>query len=111
MNSNNISCSWHSNKERKFYIDEDMKVLPCCYYATSKNLKKMDKYFFDYSEKNPDWNDLSKNSLEDIMANDIYQRHLWYPGWNGDNPSDLCIFKCGKNMVEKRIVKNTIKTD
>ena len=111
MNSYNIKCSWHSEENRNFYIDENLKVLPCCYYQVpEKVLKELDPKFFDYSQKNADWNNLTKHTIEEITSTEIYNKHIWYPGWNND-PSGLCVKNCGKNMPVPHIVKSVIKPD
>jgi hypothetical protein len=93
MASNDIKCQWHNNNKRYFYITEDSRVLPCCYYADKKD-QEDDKIFFEYSKENPDWNDLSIHSMKDIMNNKMYQEHLWYPGWEA-GPSPVCVRNCG----------------
>lgn len=92
-NRNKIDCEWHDNERREFYVDENMKVLPCCYYAAGFKFTP-DPVFLEYSEKNPGWNDLSLNTMDDIIDSEIYQKHLWWEGWE-NNPSELCIRNCG----------------
>lgn len=88
-----IYCEWHSSDRREFYVDENMKVLPCCYYAVGlKNIP--DPVFLDYEKQNPGWNDLSLYTMDEIINSEIYQNHIWTTGWE-KSPSELCIANCG----------------
>ena len=109
-NKNNIKCFYHTKKERNFYITEDLKVLPCCFYASHRlnmdvmgNLKDFDSKFHMETENDPDWNDISKHTLEEIENHTIYKHHLFEEGWNSDNPSKVCITNCTVKKNQKLV--------
>lgn len=110
-NKNNIICRFHSDNDRAFYITENLKVLPCCYYASldlagkflEKNegdftLDNLDPIFAEQSKLDPNWNDIASKSLEEIMENKIYKHHLFHDGWNSDNPSKICVYHCTNSL-------------
>jgi hypothetical protein len=107
MDSNDIQCEWHNEKKRLFYIDENLKVLPCCYYVLLSD-RLQDPVFRKHSLETPDWNDLSKYTLEEIAQHKIYQKHIWYPGWKGENASPVCLKNCGNKMIQQRIAKTQV---
>lgn len=92
-NTTQVNCKWHTTECREFYVDENMRVLPCCYYASGLRTLP-DPVLQEYEKNNPGWNDLSQHKMDDIVASEIYQNHLWLPGWK-NNPSELCIKNCG----------------
>ena len=87
---NEVVCEWHSSERRDFYVDEDMKVLPCCFYVGGMK-RTPDPVFEKFTENNPDWNDLSKHTMEEIANTEMYQKHFWL----FENPSEICIRNCG----------------
>lgn len=106
-NSNDIRCDFHGKEKRNFYIDENLNVLPCCFYVMSeKKLFERDRRFGEYSEKNPGWNNIKHNKFQDILQSEIYQEYLWFPGWESEDASPICLLKCGKNMKNKRKVRS-----
>lgn len=107
MNSNDIQCEWHSEKKRLFYVDENLDVLPCCFYAT-KSAQLRDLVFKKHSIETPDWNNLAEHTLEEIMNHEIYQTHLWHPGWEGTDPSPVCLRSCGSKMTQQRSARKKV---
>lgn len=96
-----IDCKYHNQESRNFYIDENSRVWPCCFYATSvtrNQLQYQDYVMYRYTQDNPDWNNLSVNSMSDIIDSIMYQDHVYYPGWSKD-PSNICIFNCGDERL------------
>ena len=109
-NKNSIFCRFHNDKERAFYIDENLKVLPCCHYAShvindvanstaSDSIEKLDPVFAQESKLNPLWNDISERSIEEIMQHKIYKHHLFKDGWDSDKPSGICLMHCVKRKT------------
>lgn len=107
MNLNDIHCEWHSKDKRSFYIDENLKVLPCCYYVLLSD-RFQDPIFKKHSLETPDWNNLSEHTLEEITQHEIYQKHIWYSGWESENVSPVCLKNCGNKMIQQRTVKTKV---
>ena len=111
MDSHEIECDWHSNKERKFYVDENFRVLPCCFYVMNdQEMLEFDPKFKKYTEENPDWNNLKYKTIDEIINSEIYQDHLWYPGWE-NNPSLRCLKTCGRKRITPKFVQRLFKTE
>lgn len=108
----NIKCQFHNKTSRGFYVDEKLKVWPCCYYSGESlldRLEESDNRMYQHTKENPTWNDLAVNSMTSIIASDMYQDHIYYPGWE-TNPSDICIDNCS-DLSERKRIKVTIKRD
>ena len=107
----NIKCDAlrHHNgvDERHWEITTDNRLLPCCYFAqawtyhnSSKNdtsevrMWEKDQVLLTYTEENPEWNDITKRSIDDIIADDMYQNYIYHDGWNSNNPPPLCKLEC-----------------
>jgi len=114
-NRNGIWCMYHDNRKRSFYIDEFLKVLPCCFYASAyinadnDENKILDSEFENESITNPGWNDLSKHTIEEMLENRIYKHHIFYNGWDSENPSEICLHTCGNKRKQPLIAKTMIK--
>jgi hypothetical protein len=102
-----IHCYSHMDEHREFDITSDGRVWPCCYYANLWDLRDDpetdlplkitdDSELMELVEEDPDWNNLKKHSLEDIINHDIYWSHLYIEGWESDNPSPICAHECGE---------------
>jgi hypothetical protein len=102
-----VSCQFHSTTKRQFYVDENMQVWPCCFYAASKILGRLELEdpALAASLAEDQWNDLSKNKMEDIVNHPMYQENIFYKGW-ATEPSNLCMRQCGNHKPSK--VKVTI---
>ena len=115
-NKNGIVCIFHNQERRSFYIDSELNVLPCCFYASGLlspdgdiQENTHDAVFLEECENNPGWNNLANHKLEDIVKNKIYSHHVFEKGWDSDNPSTVCLHQCGDKRITKRLVKNLIK--
>jgi hypothetical protein len=106
-----IDCTVHNMNSREFEITSDGKVWPCCYYAnawdarsdpesTSTQLYNADPVMVALDKEDPTWNLLSEHGLDEIVDHEIYWTHLWYPGWESDNPPPLCVEECGVYIDE-----------
>lgn len=94
---NVIKCAYHSPDYRQWYVSEEMKVYPCCFYVEQTLLNKIhisDPKFAKLCKDDPDWNSLEKHSMEEIINHPMYQHDIWYPGWESD-PSSICVKHCG----------------
>lgn len=98
QSTNCIKCDFHSKTNRDFYIDEDQVVWPCCHYANESKIKnrlrELDNKLHVSLIEDPDWNNISKHSIKDIINNKIYAHDIYIPGWES-NPTKLCIKTCG----------------
>ena len=94
-----IDCEAHSKSHRYFYVDEYMRVWPCCYFSYAYKPGLPDPEVTDplYNEKlkDPDWNKLTKRSYNDIINDPLFKDYTFYPGWES-NPSPICVFNCCK---------------
>ena len=111
-NKNGIVCIYHNKEKRSFYIDSELNVLPCCFYASallSPEENVTDTVFLNENITNPNWNNLAKHSLDKIVENKIYSHHIFEQGWDSDSPSNICIENCGNKRKHKRLVKKLIK--
>lgn len=101
-----ISCNVHSKTSREWEITPDGKVWPCCYFANGwdsrhdpdsldNKLLMSDKKVKQLIENEPDWNNLEKHTLSEIIQHDIFQQHIYFPGWESDEPSPVCVQECG----------------
>ena len=98
-----IKCAYHSLKNRQWYISEEMRVYPCCFYVEQDILgliELTDPKFVKLCKSDPDWNNLEKHPMEEIINHPMYQHDIWYPGWESD-PSRICIKQCGPNTKRK----------
>ena len=82
-NKNGIYCIYHSNKKRSFYVDEDLNVLPCCFYAHAQlsppiGEHEKDHKFDNECKTNSGWNNLNNYSFEQIQQNKILEQRISY---------------------------------
>lgn len=102
-----IICSVHSKNAREWEVTPDGRVWPCCYFANGwdsrkdtsnpldHQLLKSDKKLQKLMQDDPDWNNLETHRLSDIIEHEIYQNHIFFPGWESDEPSPVCVHECG----------------
>lgn len=81
---------------REWEVTTDGRLWPCCYYANLWNESKMhlDPTLSKEFEKDPDWNDLSKHTLDEITKNPMYNSYIHPDGWNSENPPPVCKLEC-----------------
>lgn len=87
---------------REWEVDNQGRVWPCCYYANSvlgseeelRNNRSKDLRFTKMLEEEPDFNDLKKYTLEEIIEHPIYDEFIAPRGWNSDDPPGLCVIEC-----------------
>lgn len=66
---------------------------------------------FELLQADPNWNSLEKHSLNDITEHTIYKTHLWFDGWESDNPSPICVEECEvyvDNVTGKKTAKSNL---
>ena len=97
------------NKDtREWEVDNQGRVWPCCYYANSvlgtpdmkEFSKKEDPRFWEMWAAEPDFNDLKKYSLEEIIEHPIYDEFIAPRGWESNNPPELCVLECSAVIDE-----------
>jgi len=92
-----ITCKFHDGRGREFFIDEEQRVWPCCYYYTdymTGAIEDRDPKFHQKLVDDPKWNSLSDHPIKDILATDTYSHDIWVPGWE-TNPTKACVLECG----------------
>ncbi len=92
--------------ERSWEVTPEGRVWPCCYFSNqwdrsqkdpdSKYVKILteDPRFIKQIKKDPDFNNLKKYKLDEILDCDFYNNDVWHPGWNSDNPPLVCEKEC-----------------
>tara|TARA_R110000851_G_scaffold193340_1_gene344078 strand:- start:577 stop:912 length:336 start_codon:yes stop_codon:yes gene_type:complete len=103
----NITCQAFFPNDNKFTVSEDGTVWPCCYYAAThisasepnqRNPISDDEDIVNLRKTDPDWNNLNKRPLEEIINHDYFVNRVSPVGWHGDNPPPLCIEYCHKKL-------------
>jgi hypothetical protein len=64
--------------------------------SDTKDLKE-DPRIMTLIENNPNWNNLEHHSLEEIIAHDIFQTHIYHKGWESNTPPQVCVNNCSNN--------------
>ena len=97
-----IECPFHNKSERGFYLDSNLDVYPCCHYASiygerniAEEVPVRDNEFEQSLKDLPGWNNLKNNKLDVIKEHRLYQKDIYYPGWES-NPTDVCMHFCNK---------------
>jgi hypothetical protein len=107
--NNDISCN--NQNKRMYFIGHDSKVWPCCFLHNGfMNMDRgkadiLQKRLFDAYGSN-DWNDLSKHSVEEVLAHDFYKSDLvssWKTTDHGTGATDRihrCTEVCNVKTLE-----------
>lgn len=107
-----IHCDVHiPGKRREYEISSDMKVWPCCYFANGHQLKEdpdfqtarlleEDQVYAAKVKEDPDWNDLTKHDLDDIVTDKFFTEYIFTKGWESDNPPPICVEECSVYVDE-----------
>lgn len=107
----NIKCIvWDEKRNiRDWEITPEGRVWPCCFFgnqwdrsqkepqSTSVKILTEDPRFVKQMNKDRDFNNLKKHSLDEILECDFYNNDIWHPGWNSDNPPQVCVKECTVN--------------
>ena len=111
---NNIKCmSWEGDesdttadpKERRWEINTDGKVWPCCKfipYVYSQNKKLDDAEIDNLINQDPDWNNIYKHDIKDIINHWAYSEYIHPRGWNSENPPQICSRLCGNKKKKSK---------
>jgi hypothetical protein len=105
----NIRCmSWHVDESdanniperRDWEINTDGKVWPCCKFISKiyshNGLENLgDEKLKTLIENDPDWNNIYKHDIKDIINHWAYSEYIHPRGWNSNNPPDVCARLCG----------------
>ncbi len=120
MSKCNISCDVidSNNKTRGWEVTPEGRVWPCCFFANaydkrlltheydtkntadSNRLNDESATLFDdptmvkLLKDDPTWNHLEHHSLEEIISHEVFQTHIYYEGWESDNPPLCCVANC-----------------
>jgi len=101
-----IDCSnVHYNEDgtikREWSIDVEGRVWPCNIYAnlwgdTRIDIVEHEKINADVTFKkmfkdDPTWNDLKYHTLKEIVNNEVFWTKLWFPGWNNNDTTNICL--------------------
>jgi hypothetical protein len=95
-----IECDVHNENKRIHYVDEYLKVWPCCYFSQMykpgrpiEDIHLRDDLFSEKNKTDPEWNDLRKRSFKEIINEHLLKDYTYYEGWE-NNPSPVCIENC-----------------
>ena len=85
--------------QREMEVDHDGKLWPCCVWIQGWKTKSAgtnpDEKLAKLLKDDPNFNDLTKNTWDEILEHPIYKSYINYEGWESDNPSPICIKECG----------------
>jgi len=118
-NSNCITCNAHQVKDdtREWEITPDGRVWPCCFFANAWDKRRNnndnetkrlmeDKVIWNLLQTDPEWNSLNTHELDDIVNHKVFWTHIWYTGWESDNPPPICLKECSNNKAQLNIRKH-----
>ena len=117
-----IKCMAVNGSIRDWEVTSDGRLWPCCYFANA-----WDKRFDDESlesprlfndekyiavvNQDPNWNSLDHYTLDEIIKHDFYNNHIWYPGWESNSPSPICITECSVHINQVTGKENARSTN
>lgn len=78
-------------KSTTLSVSLDNKLYPCCWLLTET---PKSHYLTELEKKDPDWNNLTKHSMELILKHDAFVNHFNVKGWNSSNCDPVCIEEC-----------------
>ena len=90
--------------KREWEVDHKGKIWPCCVWIRgwdSVMTLHPDDKLAKLLKDDPDFNDLSKHTWEEIMDHPIYKSYINTEGWESDNPSPICVRECGVKGYSK----------
>lgn len=103
----NIHCHAHNTKRRNWEVTPEGRVWPCCYFSnawdtrTDANTGTTDFFNDQRMQKlmkdDFHWNSLEHHALDDIIAHEVFQTHIFYEGWSSDNPPPICVTNCSED--------------
>tara|TARA_R110002050_G_scaffold62912_2_gene137914 strand:+ start:21381 stop:21737 length:357 start_codon:yes stop_codon:yes gene_type:complete len=106
----------YHNDVRRWEVTPEGIVWPCCFFSNAWDMRnvykkdgsgqlvekdtkdlKEDTRIMTLMENDPNWNNLEHHSLEEIIAHEIFQTHVYYEGWKSDMPPKVCVNNCSNN--------------
>lgn len=111
--SNDLEISCNNQKKNTYFISHDSRIWPCCFIPNGFYKNDLAKQEFlnkrIYEEYGQDFNDMTKNSVNDILEHKFFSNDL-VESWN--NPVGLgpCgkITRCVETCSIKQLQKNPI---
>ena len=115
-----IHCDSHEKEMREWEVTSDMRVWPCCFFANSWQMRdnpdldnsllfNADRKLQEKMKNDPDWNNLKKRNLDEIIDDEMYQKYIYHEGWNSEEPPLICEKECAE-YYDEIIDKNTTKS-
>ena len=101
--TNCIKCMVVKDGNREWEITSEGRVWPCCYFANAWD--KQDKPIWKLMQEDSEWNSLNTYGLEDIIKHEVFWNHIWYKGWESDDPSPICLNECNEGKSELNVNK------
>jgi len=100
MSKYRIVCYARNDKFHEYFVTHDSRVWPCTKY-TSPDLQPLgadknhplledDPYLKELMETDPDWNNLDKRNMNQIMSHPFFVEHISEENWKSDFPPDMC---------------------
>ena len=124
MGKCNIHChvitEENNIKSRGWEVTPEGRVWPCCFFSNAWDKRyKMysdekehpteedfnhvndesatllnDERMTTIMDNDSNWNMLSHHTLEEIIAHEVFQSYIFYPGWQSDSPPPVCSKNC-----------------
>ena len=108
MSKCNIFCSQHYHNYREWEITSDGRVWPCCFYANAWDKRLAtdhnsfvetqrlldDDIFWQLLQQDPDFNNLTIHSFDNIISHPIFNKHIYFEGWRSETPPTICVAEC-----------------
>ena len=122
MSKCNIRCDALAvENTRAWTVTPEGRVWPCCHFSNAWDKRHMmrsdevgehpteedfnhvndesatllnDERMTTIMNANPNWNMLSHHAFEEIIAHEVCQSYIFYPGWQSDSPPPLCSKNC-----------------
>jgi hypothetical protein len=118
MSKHNIKCQVLYDTRREWEVTPEGRLWPCCYFANAYDKKTMthadetlnqedadrvndesatlfdDPVMSKLLKDDPDFNNLEKHTLDEIIKHDVHQKYIHHEGWKSDNPPLCCIANC-----------------
>ena len=103
-----IYCAWQKEVQQ-YHVSYDGRLWPCCYMNSTKTQRSEmlnERIDGNYGS---DWNNLYKNSWNDVIAHEFYSNDLvssWDSKSHGSKPGDR-IYRCTEVCTKKVAFKAT----
>ena len=104
-----------TTSRREWEITADGKVWPCCkfvvdlYPGNEIHATNQDKKIMNLINDDPDWNNLFKRPLSEILNHHMYTDYISPTGWTSDSPPLPCQEYCDFNNIDPDQTKHASK--